>query len=120
MAFDSGLFSFRDISFDENEHNSLFTLITNPKNLLSKTRHEPLNKINHSSHIRFLVFAKYEIKRAQVWIDQVFIGNAKIVSDKNVPLFTIAWNPDEFMSGVHHIKVVVEVMKDLNSRPILN
>lgn len=113
MAFDSGLFSFKDFTLSKNGENSLFTLITNPKNILAKARHEKLNKINHSSHIRFLVFAKNQIKSAKVWIDDVLIGNAKLVDDKSVPLFTIPWNPDEFKSGVHHIKVIVEVILNL-------
>lgn len=112
MAFDSGLFTFRDVKFMKNSRpNVLFTLITNPKNIQAKARHEPLSRPARSSHIRFLVFAKFPVQAAQVYLDGVHIGDGRRVSDESVPLYTIEWTPAIFSQGIHTIKIAVKVSK---------
>lgn len=119
MAFDAGLFTFRDVLFKPKKSNDdsttpIFTLITNPKNLLAKTRYEPFGRVKLSSHIRFLVFAEYEVTSAHVSLDGVFIGNARRVADKSVPLYTLQWKPEMFENGIHVIEVVVEVSEKVD------
>lgn len=51
FAFDHDLFSFADLAFDEWP----VVLITNPKSLLySSAKHEPLERLLHSTHIRYV------------------------------------------------------------------
>lgn len=54
FAFDHDLFSFADLIFGEWP----VVLITNPKSLLySSAKHEPLERLLHSTHIRVLAFS---------------------------------------------------------------
>ena len=112
MAFDAGIFSLKDMnfSFKKKESNSIFTLITNPKDILFKTsqNREPLSRAKHSTHIRILVFSFHPISSVQVFIDGSFIGDASRVKvDK--PLFVLKWNSNEYSVGIHSIKVIVKV-----------
>lgn len=51
FAFDHDLFSFADVTFDKWP----VVLITNPKSLLySCAKHEPLERLFHSTHIRYV------------------------------------------------------------------
>lgn len=115
MAFDAGLFSFRDVDFYSHhpyyhikpKKNEIFSLITNPKNIKAKTlnRREPYSRIKHSTHIRILVFSKYKIKNVQVYIDNTNIGQAKLAkNDSN--LYTIEWIPFDYLVGMHKIKTI--------------
>ena len=108
MAFDAGLFSFRDITLNKNvTASSIFTLITNPKDLASKNRHDPWYKLKRSTHIRLLVFSKLSIKSVHVYLDSKLLGQAKR-HPINKTLFLLEWNPDEYAKGIHQIHVVVE------------
>lgn len=52
FAFDHDLFSFADVTFDKWP----VVLITNPKSLLySCAKHEPLERLFHSTHIRYVL-----------------------------------------------------------------
>ncbi len=86
----------------------MFILITNPKSLQFKTlnNREPLGRMLYSTHIRFLVFAKRKIEIAQVFIDNLKIGQAKQHEDS--PLFVLEWRARDFEKGVHVLKVIVE------------
>ena len=108
MAFDEGLFSFRDITLDKNvTASSLFTLITNPKDLASKNRHDPWYKMKRSTHIRLLIFSRQPIKSVHVYLDNKLLGQAKPHPIKKT-LFLLEWNPDDYANGIHQIQVVVE------------
>lgn len=111
MAFDAGLFSFKDFSISKNRNkNSIFILITNPKDIQFKTTNnrEPLERMAYSSHIRFLIFSKYDVLSAKVFIDDVKLGQAiRVKPDK--PLYVIKWDSSVYIKGYHKLKVVVEV-----------
>ena len=113
MAFDAGLFSFRDISTNPKhaKPTSIFTLITNPKDILAKTRQEPSNRPLNSTHIRLLIFSQYTIINAEIFVDEVLIGKAdRMTDDINAPpLYTILWRPGMYSKGVHSIRAVVIV-----------
>jgi len=112
MAFDAGLFSFRDLDLYIHPHphvvkNTLFTLITNPKSIQAKTmnRGEPFNRIKYSTHIRLLIFSKHKIKTCMIYINDKFIGEGEQQNELN--LFTLKWNPPDYSTGLHRIKSVV-------------
>ena len=106
MAFDSGIFSFKDHPKDKD----IFILITNPKDFQFKSQREPMIKqAKYSTHIRFLVFSKKSIINVNVYIDNVHIGKAYRANDANVPLFLLKWDPNKYLKNIHTIRIVVEV-----------
>jgi len=118
LAFDAGLFSFGDFKISPNrDKNDLFILITNPKHIQFKSSdsREPLRRMRFSTHIRFLVFAKHTIKSAHVYIDDTLIGKANRIVNSETPLFVLKWNPYLYASGVHKLKIVVQVSSFSNS-----
>ncbi|RNA06800.1 BRO1 domain-containing BROX, partial [Brachionus plicatilis] len=108
LAFDSGIFSFRDFKVSSNlNKNSIFILITNPKDIQFKTNREPFYRARYSTHIRFLVFSRHRISSAKVFIDDLPKGQA-VRANNSEFLFTLEWNSFEYSSGVHKIKVIVQ------------
>jgi hypothetical protein len=115
MAFDSGLFSFRDVDLwssekrSEKKRTNIFTLITNPS-FTHRPQHLIRHRIKHSTHIRFLVFSKYKIKSAQVFLNDKKLGEAEQSSSSyNKNLFTIKWTPKELDSKEWHlVKIIVK------------
>ncbi|XP_039744291.1 transmembrane protein 62 isoform X2 [Pteropus medius] len=102
FAFDHDLFSFADLIFDEWP----VVLITNPKSLLySCAKHEPLERLLHSTHIRVLAFSLSSITSVIVKIDGVHLGQAIHLSG---PIFTLKWNPRNFSNSSHKIEVIVQ------------
>ncbi|XP_055134902.1 transmembrane protein 62 isoform X10 [Symphalangus syndactylus] len=102
FAFDHDLFSFADLIFGKWP----VVLITNPKSLLySCGKHEPLERLLHSTHIRVLAFSLSSITSVTVKIDGVHLGQAVHVSG---PIFVLKWNPRNYNSGTHNIEVVVQ------------
>jgi hypothetical protein len=116
MAFDGGLFSFKDYKFkpQANSSSDMFILITSPKNLQFKTgaSREPLRNMKASSHIRFLAFAKNGVADAKVFIDNILVGPAKRVSGQS-PLYVVKWNSFYYSKGAHVLKVVVKVSEKI-------
>ena len=119
MAFDAGLFSFRDFQLGDfksnkadmyNNKNDIYVLITNPKSNLFRTTHdrEPLARMKRSTHVRILVFSKYPVNSVQVFIDDISIGQAERVKEGK-PLHVVKWNPADYLEGSHRVKVVVKV-----------
>ena len=113
MAFDSGLFSFRDVNLwttakkSEKKRTTLFSLITNPT-FSHHPQHVTHQRIKHSTHIRFLVFSKYKIKSAQVFLNDKNLGEAQqtsMINNKN--LFTIKWAPNELDPKEWHLVRVI-------------
>ncbi|XP_011353464.1 transmembrane protein 62 [Pteropus vampyrus] len=103
FAFDHDLFSFADLIFDEWP----VVLITNPKSLLySCAKHEPLERLLHSTHIRVLAFSLSSITSVTVKIDGVHLGQAIHLSG---PIFTLKWNPRNFSNSSHKIEVIVQL-----------
>ena len=118
MAFDAGLFSFRDVDLyshypHSDSKSKIFTLITNPKSIQSKSlnRREPYSRIRQSTHIRVLVFSEHKIKSVQVYIDNVLLGNANQLRDDS-NLYTLEWTPLDYLTGVHKIKVIAQDIMD--------
>ncbi|XP_054421496.1 transmembrane protein 62 isoform X2 [Pteronotus mesoamericanus] len=102
FAFDHDLFSFADLIFGEWP----VVLITNPKSLLySCPKHEPLERLLHSTHIRILAFSLSSITSVTVKIDGVHLGQAIHLSG---PIFTLKWNPRNYSNGTHNIEVIVQ------------
>ncbi|XP_032153615.1 transmembrane protein 62 isoform X2 [Sapajus apella] len=102
FAFDHDLFSFADLIFG----NWPVVLITNPKSLLyCCAKHEPLERLLHSTHIRILAFSLSTITSVTVMIDEVDLGQAVHVSG---PIFILKWNPRNYSSGAHNIEVIVQ------------
>ncbi|XP_017832281.1 transmembrane protein 62 isoform X4 [Callithrix jacchus] len=102
FAFDHDLFSFADLIFG----NWPVVLITNPKSLLyCCAKHEPLERLLHSTHIRILAFSLSTITSVTVMIDEVDLGQAVHVSG---PIFILKWNPRNYSSGTHNIEVIVQ------------
>ncbi|XP_004411493.1 PREDICTED: transmembrane protein 62 [Odobenus rosmarus divergens] len=102
FAFDHDLFSFADLVFDEWP----VVLITNPKSLLySCARHEPLERLLHSTHIRVLAFSLSSITSVTVKIDGVHLGQAIHLSG---PIFILKWNPRNYSNRTHNIEVIVQ------------
>ncbi|GAB1286775.1 Transmembrane protein 62 [Apodemus speciosus] len=102
FAFDHDLFSFADVTFDKWP----VVLITNPKSLLySCAKHEPLERLFHSTHIRVLAFSLSPITSVTVKIDGGDIGQASHLSG---PIFILKWNPRNYSNGTHTIEVLVQ------------
>ncbi|XP_036874696.1 transmembrane protein 62 isoform X8 [Manis javanica] len=102
FAFDHDLFSFADLAFDEWP----VVLITNPKSLLySSAKHEPLERLLHSTHIRILAFSLSSITSVTVKIDGVHLGQAVHLSG---PIFILKWNPRNYGNRTHNIEVTVQ------------
>ncbi|KAM6201127.1 transmembrane protein 62 [Rhynchocyon petersi] len=102
FAFDHDLFSFADLTFDKWP----VVLITNPKSLLySYAKHEPLERILHSTHIRVLAFSSSSITSVTVKIDGIHLGEAIHLSG---PIFILKWNPRNYSDGAHSIEVIVQ------------
>ncbi|XP_023414511.2 transmembrane protein 62 isoform X1 [Loxodonta africana] len=102
FAFDHDLFSFADLTFGKWP----VVLITNPKSLLySYAKHEPLERLLHSTHIRVLAFSSASITSVAVKIDGVDLGEAIHLSG---PIFTLKWNPRNYSNGTHSIEVIVQ------------
>ncbi|XP_078000950.1 transmembrane protein 62-like [Glandiceps talaboti] len=101
-AFDHDLFSFVDVRHGQWP----VILITNPKDArYMAPKHEPLGRVKHSTHIRFLVFSPHPVKKATVLIDRAALGIAMHIEG---PLYAISWNPSSYSSGLHSISIVVE------------
>ncbi|XP_057577868.1 transmembrane protein 62 isoform X2 [Hippopotamus amphibius kiboko] len=102
FAFDHDLFSFADLTFGEWP----VVLITNPKSLLySSAKHEPLERLLHSTHIRVLAFSLSSITSVTVKIDGVHLGQAGHLSG---PIFILKWNPRSYSNKTHNIEVIVQ------------
>ncbi|KAL4239047.1 Transmembrane protein 62 [Mactra antiquata] len=81
-------------------------IITNPKEAsLMAPVHEPLYRINKSTHIRILIFTDGEVNNIDVYIDSIYWGKAK---QSDGPLYVLPWKPDKISPGVHSIKVVIK------------
>jgi hypothetical protein len=106
MAFDAGIFSFKDFLKDR----ETYILITNPKNFQFKSPREIMIKqAKYSTHIRLLVFSKKTIRNVNVFIDNVFIGHANHANDSDVPLYLLSWDPNKYKTKIHTLRVEVEV-----------
>ncbi|CAI9549796.1 unnamed protein product [Staurois parvus] len=102
FAFDHDLFSFIDLQHDEWPA----ILITNPKSALyTNPAVEPLKRIQHSTHIRVLVFSPDPIISVKVFIDGIELGDAE---NSSGPLYVLEWSAEAYITGLHEIKVQVK------------
>jgi hypothetical protein len=111
MAFDNGIFSFKDFNKADKPNNNVFILITNPKNLQYKTgnNREPLDLIKNSTHLRFLIFSMNTQKlKNQVYIDGVLLGEARKVKEDS-PLYVLEWNPKNYTNNIHTLELIIHV-----------
>ncbi|KAK3909132.1 Transmembrane protein 62 [Frankliniella fusca] len=102
LAIDHGLLSFIDLKHGEWPA----ILVTNPKHALYHiTGREPQNLIVSSTHVRILVFSLDKIQLVQVQFNDGQWLNATHEKDA---LYTVAWTPKSFASGIHymHVKAV--------------
>uniref|UniRef100_A0A673KNP0 Transmembrane protein 62-like n=1 Tax=Sinocyclocheilus rhinocerous TaxID=307959 RepID=A0A673KNP0_9TELE len=108
LAFDHDLLSFTDVTFEDWPA----VLITNPKD--AQYLHpgvEPLGRIGSSTHIRLLAFSESPITAVHVNVDGVSLGKAFSAGG---PLYVLQWDPTLYTTGLHTIRVKVEVGNDLN------
>ncbi|XP_073465879.1 transmembrane protein 62 isoform X1 [Aquarana catesbeiana] len=102
FVFDHDLFSFIDLRHDEWPA----ILITNPKSVLyTNPAVEPLKRIQHSTHIRVLVFSPDPIISVKVFIDGIELGDAE---NSSGPLYVLEWSAEAYITGLHEIKVQVK------------
>ncbi|XP_059228626.1 transmembrane protein 62 isoform X4 [Mustela nigripes] len=71
----------------------------------SCARHEPLERLLHSTHIRVLAFSLTSITSVTVKIDGVHLGQAIHLSG---PIFILKWNPQNYSNRTHNIEVIVQ------------
>ncbi|XP_034715030.1 transmembrane protein 62-like [Etheostoma cragini] len=103
LAFDHDLLSFSDLRFEQWPA----VLITNPKD--AQYVHpgvEPLARIRRSTHIRILAFSKAPIKAVHVSVDGKPLGKGHAAGG---PLYVLLWDPSLYLTGLHTIRVKVEV-----------
>lgn len=105
MAFDHDLFSFVDVTLGKWP----LVLVTNPKNakFLVPTR-EPTRRMLNSSHIRILVFSTAKMESIELEIDGMTFPTP--VATGNGPLYVSPWNPKNYATGLHDMKVVAKDM----------
>ncbi|CAK8692719.1 transmembrane protein 62-like [Clavelina lepadiformis] len=105
VAIDHDLLSFTDVTFDSWP----VIVVTNPKPAKFMTpKHEPIERMRSSTHIRFLLFSSVKIfvDDVSVTIDGLNIGPIKQIKG---PLWTCKWDPKLYSKGMH--KLVVSVLK---------
>ncbi|KAJ3443682.1 transmembrane protein [Anaeramoeba flamelloides] len=88
-------------------------LPTNPKNALFISKHEPLERIRKSTHIRVLIYehpSNSSIRSVQVEIDGKAIGYmTRPRSDSTYPLWVMPWNAHDYESeDLHDIKYIIK------------
>lgn len=99
MAMDHDILSFVDVKFGQWP----VILITNPKRArFQAPKYEPIHKMLHSTHIRFLLYSPFEVKSTSVSLDGIHQGAAEHVKG---PLYVLPWNPEEYQTGLHYIAV---------------
>ncbi|XP_071961990.1 transmembrane protein 62-like isoform X2 [Antedon mediterranea] len=102
VAFDHDMLSFAEKRFGEWP----LVVITNPKAArFMAPKHEPLGKIQHSTHIRLLVFSPNKIVSVTVFINEEQVGQAEHVEG---PLYVLPWKPNNFAEGMHNMKVIAK------------
>ncbi|OBZ85175.1 Transmembrane protein 62 [Choanephora cucurbitarum] len=87
-------------------------LVTNPKDArFSIPSKEPLHRIRHSSHIRFLVFSQGDYSKLKVELfidDKPHLFAASFVGDTKTPLWTAPWNATFYEDKrAHQLRVQV-------------
>ncbi|GAB6029706.1 hypothetical protein CHUAL_005428 [Chamberlinius hualienensis] len=101
-AMDHGLFSFVDVGHKEWP----VILITNPKPAqFLIPGHEPDDRMTQSTHIRILVFSPSPITKVSVRLNE---GEWTDCKHSNGPLYTAAWKPQQYSTGLHTITVTAQ------------
>ncbi|KAL0084270.1 Metallo-dependent phosphatase-like protein [Phycomyces blakesleeanus] len=98
-------------------------LITNPKEArFSIPAKEPLEQIQKSTHLRFLVFSSLDPSQLQVsiWIDNIeHIHPAEFVGNQEMPLWVAKWDPSSLeLKELHTIRVQVDTPTMIGSSSI--
>ena len=105
----------------------IYAVISNPKAAKFKTLREPLHRLSHSTHIRFVVisekgcmlkederfrvviFHKWPIVGVDVSINAQLLGSATQSND-NRNLYVLPWNASQYNDGrLHRISVEIVV-----------
>lgn len=102
-SVDHQLFNFVDFGFGDFP----VALMTNPKKpqyLMPK--YEPVDRIINSTHIRILAFSNAStIESVEISIDG---GDKQSLQLSNGPLWTVAWNPLDYQTGLHNCDIFVK------------
>ncbi|KAJ6250404.1 transmembrane protein [Anaeramoeba flamelloides] len=110
FALDNDILSFVDRTLDDQWP---IVLITNPTNAKFITLTEPLNRIKMSGYIRVLIFEREsdpEIKQIKYYIDdKAQVGGLVKIKNQTHPLYVAKWNPEDYKSGLHKIKIEVQL-----------
>jgi predicted MPP superfamily phosphohydrolase len=101
-SVDHQLFNFVDVGFREFP----IALMTNPKKAqYLMPKFEPTDRVKQSTHIRVLAFSNASIANVEISIDG---GEKQQLKHSNGPLWVLKWNPDEYLTGLHTVKIYVE------------
>ncbi|KAJ6243077.1 transmembrane protein [Anaeramoeba flamelloides] len=105
VAIDNDIVNFIETDLDEWPK----LLPTNPKNALFISKHEPLERISQSTHIRVLIYqnpSKSRVVSVQVKIDGKEIGYMRRrIREPTYPLWVMPWNPHDYEGeDLHDIK----------------
>ncbi|XP_033115760.1 transmembrane protein 62-like isoform X2 [Anneissia japonica] len=112
VAFDHDMLSFGEKRFEEWP----LIVITNPKSArFMAPKHEPVGKMQHSTHIRVLVFSPDAIASVSVFLNDQHIGEAQHVEG---PLYVLPWKPNQYANGLHQMKVIAKDAADHISESI--
>ena len=105
LAVDHDLFSFTDTQLNQWP----LVLITNPKDArFTVHTREPSRRMARSTHIRLLAFSPEPISEVSVSVDgEILLDDAKSVTGG--PLYTVPWQPEKYVAGLHTISVYVKV-----------
>ena len=100
-AFDNDMMSFSDLV--QNKWPAV--VVTTPLDARFYNDAMPLERMVDQSEIRALIFDEKPIKEAYVLIDGTRLGDLSDPEGDN--LWSLAWDPSQYASGTHEIKVVV-------------
>ncbi|ELT94129.1 hypothetical protein CAPTEDRAFT_182321 [Capitella teleta] len=104
FAIDHDMFSFTDEVYGR--ENWPVVLITNPKDAkFMIPKHDQLDRMGKSSHIRILAWSRGIIEHVRVSIDGILIGEASHVDG---PLYVVPWRTREYSEGLHALHVEVQ------------
>ncbi len=102
LAFDNDIFSFTE----EKLGKWPAILVTNPIQHQYYTQNLSLERMVDTNEIRTLVFDPNPITSIYAEVDGQIIGNLTNQGGGD-SLWTLPWNPDDYLQGQHHLKIYV-------------
>ncbi len=101
-AIDNGMYSFSDLTL----HEGPYIVITNPTDARFYNDQMPLEQLETTNQLRALILSNQTITSAYATIDGEVVGNLTDADSNN--LWTLDYDPTNFSSGFHDLKVFVE------------